>query len=183
MPVPAAVAAPAAAAPPVQTSSNPPSIPASFAAKPAAAPLAAVAAADQAAASTPPRLAGVSVEIVNGNGINGAAARLRLRLQEQGVKVGRLANLRPYNSPHTQVLYRPGKAEAARAVVNRMPVDAHIAPAPAGSTRADLSVLIGLDVRHSAGCAVLAACAPPVRVASLANGQGVDTASDGKVRR
>jgi len=150
---------------------------------PAAAPLAADAAAGQAAASTPPRLEGVSVEIVNGNGITGAAARLRLRLQEQGVKVGRLANLRPYNSPHTQVLYRPGKAEAARAVVNRMPVDANIAPAPAGSTRADLSVLIGLDVRHSAGCAVLAACAPPIRVASLANGQGSDTASDGKVRR
>jgi hypothetical protein len=129
------------------------------------------------------QLQGVSIEIVNGNGINGAAARLRLSLREQGIEAGRLANLPPYKSAHTLVLHRPGKADEAREVADHMPVDAGVALAPAGSTRADLRVVIGHDVRHSASCAALAACATPERLASSVDWAGHGPAVEEKVRR
>jgi Flp pilus assembly protein TadD len=141
------------------------------AAAPPAAPVAQPVAVSATTATVPARvpLAGVSIEIVNGNGITGAAARLRNWLGEQGLRAGRLANLLPYDSPRTQVLYRPGKAEQARELAQRMPVGAEVSPATAGSTRADLRVLLGHDVRHSAGCGALQACAAAQRLASAAD--------------
>ncbi len=132
------------------------------AAPPAAAPAAAL------AMAPPVSLDGVSVEIINGNGIGGTATRLRGWLREHGIAVGRLANLVPFNSPQTQVLYRPGKAEQARSMALRLPVVAHVLPAPAGSNRADLRVLIGHDVIYSAGCSELAVCATPERLTTAA---------------
>jgi tetratricopeptide (TPR) repeat protein len=129
------------------------------------------------------QLGGVSVEIVNGNGTPGTAARLRVWLRERGVEAGRLANLWPYKSAHTLVLYRPGRADEAREVAARMPLHAEVAPAPAGSTRADLRVLIGHDARYAAGCAVLGNCATPERLASSGDLAGRDTAGDGTARR
>lgn len=106
-----------------------------------------------------PRPDPFSIEILNGNGVGGAAARMRDLLQEQGMHVRRVANLPPYKSVLTQVLYRPGKAEQARLIALRMPVSADVSPAPAGSTLADLRVVIGHDARRSAGCTALAVCA------------------------
>jgi hypothetical protein len=131
--------------------------------------LTAVVQAVPAAPATATSLDGVSIEILNGNGIGGAAARMRQWLQTRGIRAGRLANLLPYDSRQTMVLYRPGQADAARAVALSMPVGAGVAPAAAGSTRADLRVVIGHDVRHSAGCSALAACAVPERVLSRAD--------------
>lgn len=110
-------------------------------------------------------LEGVSIEIVNGNGISGAAARMRVWLQQQGIVSGRLANLPPYTSQSTQVQYRIGKAGQAQEVANRLPVEAQVSPAPEGSTRADLRIVIGHDARYSAGCAALSACAARERLA------------------
>ncbi len=111
------------------------------------------------AAPLQPRHDPFSIEILNGNGVGGAAARMRHLLQEQGIQVSRVANLPPYKSVSTQVLYRPGKAEQARLIASRMPVDADVSPAPAGSTLADLRVVIGHDARRSVGCTALAVCA------------------------
>ena len=118
--------------------------------------------------AAPASLQGVSVEIVNGNGIAGNASRLRGWLRERGVAVGRLANLLPYNSAQTQVLYRPGKVEQARSMALRLPVVAHVQAAPVGSIQADLRVLIGHDVIYSAGCTALAVCATPERLTAEA---------------
>lgn len=148
------------------------------------APILAVAATPLPAPSSgPTALQGTSIEIVNGNGITGAAARLRQSLREQGIEATRLTNLPPYKSTHTLVLYRPGKAEAAREVAGRIPVDAGVALAPAGTTRADLRVVLGHDVRYSAGCAALAACAAPERLASSVDQVGSGLASEQKARR
>ena len=119
------------------------------------------------AAAPPARvsLEGVSIEIVNGNGISGAAARMRVWLQQQGIVSGRLANLLPYTSQSTQVQYQIGKAVHAQEVANRLPVEAQVSPAPEGSTRADLRIVIGHDARYSAGCAALSACASRERLA------------------
>jgi len=128
-------------------------------------------------------LEGVSIEIVNGNGITGAAARLRQWLGQQGIKAGRLANLLPYDTPQTQILYRPGRAGAAQAVAERMPLQTEVAPAPAGSTGADVHVLIGHDARYSAGCASIAVCATPERLASSLSWQARAAAGEVQFRR
>lgn len=168
-PVAAPVAEQVAAATPVQASPGPtPPIAADPAVERPATPSGGRAVETKTAAPARTSLDGVSVEIVNGNGINGAAARLRQLLRERGVEVGRLANRLPYDSPHTQVLYRSGQADAAQEMAKRLPVDAAVGSAPAGSTRADLSVLLGHDVRQGAGCALLQACAAqPERLASI----------------
>ncbi len=165
--VPAAVAVPVAPAAPVAVvapvaAAAPVVAPAPVAAS-AQAPVVALA-----PLAPPVSLDGVSVEVINGNGIGGTASRLRGWLRERGIVVGRLANLVPYNSPQTQVLYRPGKAEQARSMALRLPVVAHVLPAPAGSNRADLRVLIGHDVIYSAGCSELSVCATPERLSTAA---------------
>jgi hypothetical protein len=79
-------------------------------------------------------------------------------LREEGLHVGRLANRLPYDTPRTMLLYRSEKAELARDMARRLPVQVTLAPAPAASTRADLSLLLGHDMRRDAGCAALGAC-------------------------
>lgn len=111
------------------------------------------------AARQHPDWRGVSIEIVNGNGISGAAARLGRLLRDEGLRVGRLANRLPYDTPRTMLLYRSEKAELARDMARRLPVQVTVAPAPPASTRADLSLLLGHDLRRDAGCAALGACA------------------------
>ncbi len=128
------------------------------------------------------RLEGASIEIFNGNGVDGAAARLRQWLRDQGIEAGRLANLPPYKSAHTLVLYRTGKADLARVVADHIPVDADIEPAPAGTTQADLRVVIGHDARYSAGCASLATCATASHFVSSVTWKEYGPGDDGKVR-
>lgn len=144
-------------APPVAASTRPEPMPESIAAPPAVASDGPSVTSE--AAPLQPRPDHFSIEIMNGNGVGGAAARLRNLLQEQGIHVRRVANLPPYRSVSTQVLYRPGKIEQARLIAQRMPVHADVLAAPAGSTLADLRVVIGHDARRSAGCTALAVCA------------------------
>ncbi len=165
----AVVATPATAAPtPVAISAATTAAVVPAAALPGMPAVLALAQAPAQSPALPASLDGVSVEVVNGNGIAGTAGRMRGWLQERGIGVGRLANLLPYNSQQTQVLYRPGKAEQARSMALRLPVVAHVLPAAAGSTRADLGVLIGHDVIYSAGCSELSVCATPERLSTAA---------------
>ncbi len=55
------------------------------------------------------------VEVSNGNGIRGLAARVAGYFHGQGVPHARLTNQKPFTEPHTRIEYRPGSAaEAAR---------------------------------------------------------------------
>ena len=57
-----------------------------------------------------------TIEIINGNGIRGMAAQLRLRVQAQGVAVSRLGNLPGFRQARSQILYAPGSARQAEAL-------------------------------------------------------------------
>ena len=61
-------------------------------------------------------LQAVEIDIINGNGIRGMAAQLRLRVQAQGMSVSRLANLPGFRQVRSQILYVPGNAQQASAL-------------------------------------------------------------------
>lgn len=56
------------------------------------------------------------VDIINGNGVRGMAAALRLRVQAQGMVVGRLGNFPGFRQVRSQILYAPGNARQASAL-------------------------------------------------------------------
>jgi hypothetical protein len=93
------------------------------------------------------------VNIVNGVGVNGAAARMRQLLQEDGLAVLRLQNQRPYRQAETVVQYRAGFQVAAMQVAQRIPAGAATQQVVAIDGNADLRVVLGHDRRT-----VLAAC-------------------------
>jgi len=65
------------------------------------------------AAADASRLRGV--EVSNGNGVRGMAARVARYFSGKGVQQARLTNQRPFVEHHTRIEYRPGNAsEAAR---------------------------------------------------------------------
>lgn len=101
-------------------------------------------------------LDGVRVEIINGNGLVGAAGALRNWLGEQGVKTARLANLPPYDMARTIVVYSPGHAAQAMELARRLPLQSLVRAAPAQSIRSGLRVVIGHDLRISAALHQLA---------------------------
>jgi Tfp pilus assembly protein PilF len=95
------------------------------------------------------------VNIVNGVGLTGAAARVRQLIQGDGVAVLRLQNQRPYDQARTVVQYRAGFQAAAMNVARRIPAGASTQQVVAIDGTADLRVVLGRDRREA-----LAACVP-----------------------
>ncbi|QDG73643.1 LytR C-terminal domain-containing protein [Janthinobacterium tructae] len=56
------------------------------------------------------------IEIINGNGIRGMAAQMRLRMQARGMAVSRLRNQPGFRQERSQILYAPGHARQAGAL-------------------------------------------------------------------
>ena len=56
------------------------------------------------------------IEIINGNGIRGMAAQMRLRVQARGMAVSRLRNQPGFRQERSQILYAPGHARQAYAL-------------------------------------------------------------------
>lgn len=56
------------------------------------------------------------IEIINGNGIRGMAAQMRLRVQARGMAVSRLRNQPGFRQERSQILYAPGYARQADAL-------------------------------------------------------------------
>lgn len=86
-----------------------------------------------------------ALQIVNGNGVNGAAARARRLLQGHGVAVAAIVNQRGGRQRRTTIEYLPGqraRAEAARAVL-RGPVQ--LVPARALPGGLGLRLVLGRD--------------------------------------
>lgn len=99
------------------------------------------------------------VTIVNGNGVPGAAGRMRDIVRERGVLNTGLANLPRFDAVGTQVIYRDGYAGYARQVARRLPLSSEIVMAPGGETGAGpVRVVIGADARASAVCLKLGGC-------------------------
>jgi hypothetical protein len=68
------------------------------------------------------RLDGVSIEILNGNGIGGATSRLQLWLRNQGIDAGRQANLPPYKTAHTSCTELDARSPVSAAPNTRPPI-------------------------------------------------------------
>lgn len=88
------------------------------------------------------------VEIANGNGVTGMAARLGGWMSTHGMAQNtRLSNALPFNTVTTVVHYRVGYFAAAQELAERLPNRATLAAAPGGSLNADVRVVLGHDLR------------------------------------
>ncbi|AQR70792.1 hypothetical protein BZG29_22610 [Janthinobacterium sp. LM6] len=103
------------------------------------------------------------LEVINGNGETGMAARMRGMLGGMGISVLRLGNQRPYGVQASSIVYRPGHAQAAAALalaLGGMPQLQAAGDSGIG-TGADLRLLLGKDAAASLR-------APDARLASNA---------------
>ena len=88
----------------------------------------------------------VRLEISNGNGVTGAAARLARSLDGAGVKTVRLSNLRPFVVPQSRIEYQREQRDMAQALGRRLKLP--LQPARGASAYADLRIVLGHDVRY-----------------------------------
>lgn len=104
----------------------------------------------------------VQLELSNGGGVAGAAARTRQWLAGQGLPTHRLTNQRPFHQRDTVVQYRAGHEAAAQRVARTLGVASSPQAAPGLTT--DVRVVLGRDLHRLAAC--LDGCGMPgVRVA------------------
>jgi hypothetical protein len=88
----------------------------------------------------------VRVEISNGNGVTGAAARLARSLDGDGVKTVRLSNVRRFAVPQSRIEYQREQQKMAQALARRLNLP--LQPARGATAYADLRIVLGHDVRY-----------------------------------
>ena len=114
--------------------------------------------------STPNFGAAYRLEVVNGNGVNGAAARVGEWLERNGAPKARLRNQRPYAQATTVIYFKRGFApQAQRLSTGFEGLAAQVEPAPL--QEADVRILIGRDLLP-----ILARALPPPRLAAAQAG-------------
>lgn len=88
----------------------------------------------------------VRLEISNGNGVTGAAARLARSLDVDGLKTVRLSNVRPFVVPLSRIEYQQDQQPLARRLGDRLNLPLHrLRGNPA---YADMRIVLGHDVRY-----------------------------------
>ena len=121
-----------------------------------------VAAAMPAAAPVEPPVAQASrLEVSNGNGVSGMAARVSRWLAARGMATERLSNRQPFAQRHTVVQYRSGHEDAALRVARLLPATAKAEPQATPGLRSDVRVVLGHDWVHSAACLERNTCRLP----------------------
>jgi hypothetical protein len=88
----------------------------------------------------------VRLEISNGNGVTGAAARLARTLEADGVKTVRLSNLRPFVVPISRIEYPRGQQVMAQALARRLGLP--LQQRQGGTAYAEMRIVLGHDVRY-----------------------------------
>jgi tetratricopeptide (TPR) repeat protein len=96
-----------------------------------------------AAASTPLR-----IEISNGNGVTGMAARMARQLGDTRMKVVRLSNVQHFAVPLSRIEYQQDQQAAARTLSNRLGVTLLVENQDC--RRADVRIVLGRDLLPSA---------------------------------
>lgn len=92
-------------------------------------------------------LAGIDgLEVSNGVGIRHLAGRTARRLAEQGARVARVSDDRIFGRPLTEIHYRAGHIEQARAVLASLPVAARLVPSRSLSQGINVRLVIGKDL-------------------------------------
>jgi len=109
----------------------------------------------------------MQLELSNGNGIKGAAARMKQWLTAEGLKVERLTNRRPYDQQRTVIHYRSGQQEAAQRVAQALRMTAQIDAKPSTDLRSDVRVVLGQDWVRTAACLERNACEGSSLVAAV----------------
>jgi hypothetical protein len=88
----------------------------------------------------------VRLEISNGNGVTGAAARLARALDVDGLKTVRLSNVRPFVVPLSRIEYQQDQQPLARRLGDRLNLPLHrLRGNPA---YADMRIVLGHDARY-----------------------------------
>ena len=107
----------------------------------------AVAATAPAAVTAPAAPAALAsrLEVSNGNGMPGMAARVGRWLAQRGMPATRLTNRPPYAQQQTVVQYRVGYEEAALRVARELPTTTKIEAVTMAGQRSDVRVLLGRD--------------------------------------
>ncbi|MYM69262.1 hypothetical protein GTP45_20820 [Pseudoduganella sp. FT55W] len=88
----------------------------------------------------------VRLEISNGNGVTGAAARLARSLNVDGVKTVRLSNMRPFVEPQSRIEYQREQKEAAQTLGRRLNLP--LQAARGATAYADMRIVLGHDARY-----------------------------------
>ncbi|HKX43306.1 MAG TPA: LytR C-terminal domain-containing protein, partial [Burkholderiaceae bacterium] len=114
---------------------------------------------------TPPA---ARLEVSNGNGIAGMAARVGRWLASCGVPAERLTNRQPYTQRYTIVQYRSGQEQAARQVARLLPADAQTETQPTPGLRSDVRVVLGRDWTQVAACLEHGTCRTPASAIAMA---------------
>jgi hypothetical protein len=100
-----------------------------------------------AATQTPapaPGNTGLRLEISNGNGIAGAAARLARILKAEGIKTTRLTNVKNFGVPISRIEYQGDQQLPAQALSRRLGLPLHARSDK--SVYADMRIVLGRDV-------------------------------------
>ena len=108
----------------------------------------------------------IQLELSNGNGIKGAAARMKRWLTAEGLQVDRLTNRRPYDQQQTVIQYRAGQQEAALRVARTLRMTAQLDATPSTYLQSDVRVVLGHDWVRTAACLERNACERPALVAA-----------------
>lgn len=89
----------------------------------------------------------VRLEISNGNGVTGAAARLARSLDLEGLKTVRLTNVKNFDVPLSRIEYRREQQQMAESLSERLglPLKAKDEKSP----RADLRIVLGHDAAQT----------------------------------
>jgi tetratricopeptide (TPR) repeat protein len=109
-------------------------------------------------AKAAPQSRAVRLELSNGNGVPGLAARLGRWMARHSVPVQRLTNQRPFLQERTVLQYRDGLQEAAQRIGRSLPMPARIEAAPTEGLHSDVRVVIGRDWIQAARCMDEGAC-------------------------
>jgi Tfp pilus assembly protein PilF len=100
------------------------------------------------------------LEVSNGNGMHGMAARVGLWLAARGVPAPRLTNQQPYAQRQTVIQFRSGHEDAARRLASLLPAGAQTAPRASPDLRSDVRVVLGRDWLQIADCLARTSCQP-----------------------
>ena len=109
------------------------------------------------------------LEVSNGNGVAGMAARVGRWLSTQGENNAYLTNQRPYVQQATVVQYRSGQEKAAQRVARSLPAHAKAAAEPTQGLRSDVRVVLGRDWVQTAACLEQNTCQPAETTVALAD--------------
>lgn len=111
----------------------------------------------------------IRLEVSNGNGVPGMAARVGHWLARQGMRTDRLSNQPRFAQQQTVIQYRNGHEEAALRIARSLPATARAESAPTTGLRSDVRVVLGRDWVQTAACLSHDTCHPVATELALAD--------------